>query len=60
MNVKVHFRITRDRAGLPQDFAGARRIVAQAGQAIEDQARNELAADYQIPPNAVEICHIER
>lgn len=59
MNVKVHFRITRDRAGLPQDFSGARRFVAGEGQAIEDMAKSQLAADYQIPLSAVEICRIE-
>ncbi len=59
MNVKVHFRITRDRAGLPQDFSGARRFVASEGQAIEDMAKTQLAADYQIPLSAVEICRIE-
>ena len=59
MKVKVHYRITQDRAGIPQDFAGARHHVAIAGQAIEDAVRSELAADYQIPLSAVEIRHIE-
>ncbi|MDE1546839.1 hypothetical protein PTW32_15560 [Dechloromonas agitata] len=59
MNVKVHYRITQDRAGIPQDFAGARRFVASEEQAIEDIARRQLAADYQIPPSAVEISRIE-
>jgi hypothetical protein len=59
MNVKVHYRITQDRAGLPQDFSAARRFVACEGKAIEDMARTELAADYQIPLSAVEICRIE-
>jgi hypothetical protein len=59
MNVKVHYRITRDRAGLPLDFAGARRFSASDSQAIEDLARQQLAADWQIPASAVEICRIE-
>ncbi len=59
MNVKVHYRITQDRAGIPQDYAGARRFVANEGQAIEDMVKTELAADYQIPVSPVEICRIE-
>jgi hypothetical protein len=59
MNVKVHYRITQDRAGLPQDFSGARRFVAGEGQVIEDMAKAQLAADYQIPTSAIEICRIE-
>ncbi|HXE37143.1 MAG TPA: hypothetical protein VN639_01620 [Azonexus sp.] len=59
MNVKVHYRITRDRAGLPQDFTAARRFVVSEEMAVEDLARRQLAADYQIPASAVEICRIE-
>ena len=59
MKVKVHYRITQDRAGIPQDFAGARHHVAIEGMAIEDTVRSQLAADYQIPLSAVEICRIE-
>lgn len=59
MKVKVHYRLTQDRAGLPQDFAGARRFVASEGQAIEDMARSQLAADYQVPTSAIIICKIE-
>jgi len=59
VNIKIHYRITQDRAGIPQDFTGARRFAACEGQAIEDIARSELAADYQIPASAVEICRIE-
>jgi hypothetical protein len=59
MHVKVHYRITQDRAGIPQDFAAARRFVANEGQVIEDMAKTQLAADYQIPTSAVEICKIE-
>ena len=59
MNVKVHYRITQDRAGIPQDFSGARRFAASEGQAIEDLARKQLAAEWQIPASAVEICRIE-
>lgn len=59
MKVKVHYRLTQDRAGLPQDFAGARRFVASEGQAIEDMAKSQLAADYQVPTSAIIICKIE-
>jgi hypothetical protein len=59
MQVKIHYRITQDRAGIPQDFSGARRFAFNEGQVIEDMARIELAADYQIPQSAVEICRIE-
>jgi hypothetical protein len=59
MNVKVHYRITRDRAGLPQDFTAARRFVISEEEAIEDLARSQLAADYQIPTSAIEICSVE-
>lgn len=59
MNVKVHFRLTRDRAGLPQDYSGARRFAVSEGQAIENMAKSQLAADYQIPESAIEICRIE-
>ena len=59
MNVKVHYRISQDRAGIPQDFCGARHFVAAEGKAIEDIARIQLAADYQIPQSAVEISRIE-
>lgn len=59
MNVKVHYRITQDRAGIPQDFAAARRFVASENQSIEDMAKSVLAADYQIPLHAVEICRVE-
>lgn len=60
MNVKVHFRITQDRAGLPLDFAAARRFVVSEDQAVEDMALSQLAADYQVPANAIEICGIEQ
>jgi len=59
MFVKVHYRITQDRAGIPQAYTGARRFLASEGQAIEDLAKSELAADYQIPTSAVVICRIE-
>ncbi len=60
MQVKVHFRITRDRAGLPADFSAARRFSASEAQSVEDVARAELAADYQVPGDAVIICKIEQ
>ena len=59
MNVKVHYRITQDRAGIPQDFAGARRFVTSENESIEEIAKSVLAADYQIPLHAVEICRVE-
>ena len=54
MNVKVlpHHPGSRRH---PQDFSGARHFVACEEQAIEDIARKQLAADYQIPPSAVVI-----
>ncbi len=59
MNVKIHYRITQDRAGIPQDYSGARHFVVRAGEAVEEAAKNQLATDYQVPPSAVEICRIE-
>jgi hypothetical protein len=59
MNVKIHYRITQDRAGIPQDYNGARHFVVREGEAIEDTARSQLATDYQVPHSAVEICRIE-
>jgi hypothetical protein len=60
MNVKVHYRITQDRAGLPQDYVGARRFTTSAGQSVEDLAKASIAADFQIPTSAVHICQIEQ
>ncbi len=34
MNVNVHYRITQDRAGIPQDFSGARHFVACEEQGL--------------------------
>jgi len=59
MNVKIHYRITRDRAGIPQDYTGARYFTVSEGQAVEEAAKNQLATDYQVPTSAVEICQIE-
>lgn len=59
MKVKVHYRITQDRAGIPQDFAGARHFPAMEMQAVVDMARAQLAADYQVPASAVVISMIE-
>ena len=47
MTVKIHYRITQDRAGIPQDFAGARHFVVREDETIEDTAKHQLAADYQ-------------
>lgn len=59
MTVKIHYRITQDRAGIPQDFAGARHFVVRPDEAIEDTAKHQLAADYQVPPSAIIISRIE-
>jgi hypothetical protein len=59
MNVKIHYRITQDRAGIPQDYAGARHFVVSEGEAVEEAATQQLAADYQVPKSAVQICKIE-
>ena len=59
MNVKVHYRITQDRAGLPQNFAGARRFPQMEMSSLIALAKAELAADYQIPASAIEISMIE-
>ena len=60
MNIKVHYRITQDRAGLPQDYSGARRFLMTEGQSLEDIAKASIAADFQIPLSAVHICQIEQ
>lgn len=59
MNVKIHYRITRDRAGIPQDYTGARHFVVRPDEPVEETAKNQLATDYQVPTSAVEICRIE-
>ncbi len=59
MNVKVHYRITQDRAGIPMDFTGARRYPADLAESLETVVKSELASDYQVPASAVEICRIE-
>jgi hypothetical protein len=59
MNIKIHYRITQDRAGIPQEYSGARHFVVSEGDSIEEMARKQLATDYQVPHSAVEICHVE-
>lgn len=59
MSIKVHYHISQDRAGLPQDYSGARHFVLAEGQSIEELARSQLAADYQVPLSAIEIGKIE-
>ena len=59
MTVKIHYRITQDRAGIPQDFVGARHFVVRDDEAVEDTAKHQLAADYQVPQSAVVISRIE-
>jgi hypothetical protein len=59
MNVKIFYRITQDRAGIPMDYTGARRVVVQDGTDVEETAKGQLAADYQVPVSAVEICKVE-
>ena len=60
MKIKVHYRIMRDRAGLPQDFHGARRFVVDTPEDGERLAREQLVSDYQIADSDIEICHIEQ
>lgn len=60
MDVKVHYRITQDRAGLPQDYSGARRFPVTEGTSLEDTAKASIAADFQIPLSAVHICQVEQ
>ncbi|MDD2741501.1 MAG: hypothetical protein PHV02_04455 [Rhodocyclaceae bacterium] len=59
MSIKVHYHISQDRAGLPQDYSGARHFTPSEGQAIEEFALQQLAADYQVPESAIEIRKIE-
>ena len=59
MNIKINYRITRERSGLLHELTGARHFVIRQDEAIEDTARNQLAADFQVPHNAVEISSIE-
>ena len=59
MNVKIHYRITHDGAGMPQTYTGARQFVVREDEAVEVTAKNQLASDYQVPKSAVEICRIE-
>jgi hypothetical protein len=60
MNVKIYYRVTQDRAGIPQDFSGARRFFPDSDDALTGLARTQLAADYQVPEQAIEIIRIER
>ena len=59
MTIKIHYRITQDRAGIPMNYTGARHFAAGEGQDIENTARSQLAEDYQVPASAVEIDRIE-
>jgi hypothetical protein len=59
MNVKIHYRITQDRSGLPLDLAGARHFVVKEHEAVEMTAKHQLATDFQVPPSAVHISRIE-
>lgn len=59
MNVKIHYRVTQDRAGIPMDYTGARHFDVSDQQSAADLAKAQLAADYQVPPSAVQIRHIE-
>jgi len=58
MNFKIYYRITQDRAGIPMDYTGARHFVVPEGQAVEELAKAQLAADYQVPLRAVEIVRV--
>lgn len=59
MNIKIFYRITQDRAGIPMDYNGARRFDAQDAEQAAEAARSQLAQDYQVPLSAVEISRIE-
>ena len=59
MNVKIFYRITQDRAGIPMDYTGARRFDAADAEQAAEAARSQLAQDYQVPVSAVEIARIE-
>ncbi len=59
MNVKIHYRITHERAGTAQTFTGTRHFVVREGEPVEETAMNQLASDYPVPRSAVEICRIE-
>lgn len=58
MTLKVFYHINQDRAGIPMDYSGARHFVVSEGQAVEELAKAQLAADYQVPLRAVEIVRI--
>jgi len=58
MKLKIYYHITQDRAGIPMDYTGARHFVVAEGQAVEELAKAQLAADYQVPLRAVEIVRI--
>lgn len=60
MNIKIHYRITQDRSGIPTEFTGARHVVANEETSIEESTKQQLSADYQVPLAAVEIIRIER
>lgn len=55
MHIILHYRITQNRAGKPIEFAAARRFPSDLGSTLENQARQEIANDYDIPLQAVEI-----
>lgn len=59
MKVKIHYHINQDRAGIPMDYNGARHFLVGEGMAIKDAAKAQLAADYQVPLTAVDICRVE-
>lgn len=59
MSIKIYYRITQDHAGIPLNYTGARHFTPTEGQLLEDMAISQLAADYQVPASAVEICKIE-
>ena len=58
MNLKIYYHISQDRAGIPMDYTGARHFVVPEGEAVEELAKAQLAADYQVPLRAVEIVRI--
>jgi dTDP-glucose pyrophosphorylase len=40
MNVKIHYRITHERAGTAQAFTGTRHFVVREGEPVEETAMN--------------------
>lgn len=59
MNVRIHYRITKDSTGAPSSYTGARNIVIHEGETWEESAKKQLSAVYGVPQDAVEISRVE-